>query len=174
METCGFHSPKFHGVYTWSGSGRRLEGGTDLHVTQQAAHKLLPRSPGGLLSPCGRQQAVLPGRRIVWARCLGWGSAEGLHRWSPLCCPINNAEKRPWVPISHPGPQVHTPVSGLRTWGRLKAGGEGVAEDEMVGWHHRPNGLESEQTPGDREGQGSLACCRPWGLRESDKSDRTK
>ena len=32
-------------------------------------------------------------------------------------------------------------------------------EDEMVGWHHRLNGHEFEQTPGDSEGQGSLACC---------------
>ena len=33
----------------------------------------------------------------------------------------------------------------------------------MVGWHHRPNGHEFEQTPGDREGHGSLLCCSPWG-----------
>ena len=40
----------------------------------------------------------------------------------------------------------------------------GTTEDEMVGWHHRLNGLnEFEQTPGDGEGQGSLACCSPWG-----------
>ena len=31
--------------------------------------------------------------------------------------------------------------------------------DYMVGWHHRLNGHESEQTPGDNEGQGGLACC---------------
>ena len=34
-----------------------------------------------------------------------------------------------------------------------------TTEDEMVGWHHRLNGHEFEQTPGDNEGQGSLACC---------------
>ena len=34
----------------------------------------------------------------------------------------------------------------------------------MVGWHHQLNGHESEQTPGDSEGQGSLACCSPWSL----------
>ena len=38
-----------------------------------------------------------------------------------------------------------------------------MTEDEMVGWHHRLNGHESEQTPGDGEGQGSLACCSPGG-----------
>ena len=40
-----------------------------------------------------------------------------------------------------------------------------MAEDEMVGWHHRLNAHESEQTLGDSEGQGSLVCCRPWGCK---------
>ena len=35
----------------------------------------------------------------------------------------------------------------------------------MVGWHHRLDGHEFEQTLGDSEGQGSLACCSPWGSR---------
>ena len=39
----------------------------------------------------------------------------------------------------------------------------GVTEDEIVGWYHRLNGHEFEQTPGDSEGQGSLECCSPWG-----------
>ena len=38
-----------------------------------------------------------------------------------------------------------------------------VMEDELVGWHHRLNWHEFEQTPRDSEGQGSLACCSPWG-----------
>ena len=38
-----------------------------------------------------------------------------------------------------------------------------MAEDEMVGWHHRLSRREFEQTPGDSEGQGSLACCSPRG-----------
>ena len=42
-----------------------------------------------------------------------------------------------------------------------------MTEDEMVGWYHGLNGREYEQTPGDGEGQGSLACCSPWGLKES-------
>ena len=54
---------------------------------------------------------------------------------------------------------------------RLKAG-EGAREDEMVGWHHQLNGHESEQTPGDSEGQGSLACCSPWGCKELDTTER--
>ena len=47
-----------------------------------------------------------------------------------------------------------------------------MTEDEMVGWHHRLNGHESEQTWGDGEGQGSLACCSPWGHNESDTTER--
>ena len=47
-----------------------------------------------------------------------------------------------------------------------------VTEDELVGWHHRVNGQESEQTPGDGEGQGSLACGSPWGCKELDTTER--
>ena len=42
----------------------------------------------------------------------------------------------------------------------------------MVGWHHRLNGHEFEQAPGDGEGQGSLASCSPWGRKESDSTER--
>ena len=52
----------------------------------------------------------------------------------------------------------------------MKARGEGDAEEEIVGWHCRLNGHEFEQAPGDGEGQGSLACCSSWGLKESDMS----
>ena len=42
----------------------------------------------------------------------------------------------------------------------------------MVGWHHQLNGHEFEQTPGDSEGQGSLACCSSWSCKESDTTYR--
>ena len=42
----------------------------------------------------------------------------------------------------------------------------------MVGWLHRLNGCESEQTPGDSNGQRSLACGSPWGHKESDTTER--
>ena len=45
---------------------------------------------------------------------------------------------------------------------------KGITEDDMVRWHHRLSGHEFEQTPGDSEGQGSLACCSPWGCKELD------
>ena len=57
-------------------------------------------------------------------------------------------------------------------WERLKAGGEGATEDEMVGWHHWLNGHEFKQTPGAGEGRGSLVCCSPQGGKESDMTKR--
>ena len=42
----------------------------------------------------------------------------------------------------------------------------------MVGWHHRLSGLEFEQTLGDSERQASLACCSPWGRKESDTTEQ--
>ena len=47
-----------------------------------------------------------------------------------------------------------------------------MTEDEMVGWHHQLNGDEFEQALGDGEGQGSLACCSPWGHKELDKTEQ--
>ena len=42
----------------------------------------------------------------------------------------------------------------------------------MVGWHHRLNGHEFEQSPGAGDGQGSLAWYSPWGRKESDTAER--
>ena len=42
----------------------------------------------------------------------------------------------------------------------------------MAGWHHQLNGGESQQAPGDGEGQGSLVCCSPWGHKESDTTEQ--
>ena len=41
----------------------------------------------------------------------------------------------------------------------------------MGGWHHQLNGHESEKAPGAGDGQGSLACCSPWGRKKSDKTE---
>ena len=41
----------------------------------------------------------------------------------------------------------------------------------MVGWHHQLDGYEFEQTLGVGDGQGSLACCSPWGHKESDMTE---
>jgi len=56
------------------------------------------------------------------------------------------------------------PDSG-KDWGQEE---KGATEDEMVGWHQQLSGHEFEQPPGDSEGQGSLACCSPWGHKELD------
>ena len=47
-----------------------------------------------------------------------------------------------------------------------------MTEDEIVGWHHRLNGHEFEQTPGVVAGQGSLACYSPWGHKELDTTEQ--
>ena len=43
-----------------------------------------------------------------------------------------------------------------------------MKENDMVGWHHRLNGHEFEQTTGVVDEQRSLVCCSPWGLKELD------
>ena len=73
--------------------------------------------------------------------CWSWNSNTLATHWEE---PIH--WKRPWY------------------WERLKAGGEGTTENEMVGWHHRLNGHKFEQAPGDGEGQRSLACLLSMGL----------
>ena len=52
----------------------------------------------------------------------------------------------------------------LWCWEKLRAKGEGVTENEMVGWHHQLNGHEFEQTLGDSEGQGNLECIVKSGI----------
>ena len=42
----------------------------------------------------------------------------------------------------------------------------------ILRWHHQLSGHEFEQSPGDREGQGSLTCYSPWGCRESDTTEQ--
>ena len=48
---------------------------------------------------------------------------------------------------------------------------KGMTEDEMVEWHHQLNGHEFEQVLGVGDGQGSLACCSPWGHKKSDMTE---
>ena len=64
-------------------------------------------------------------------------------------------------PLSHQG----SPFSGYRT--TL----EPLFKQSSILWHHRRNGHEFEQAPGDGEGQGSLVCCSPWGCKESDTTE---
>ena len=56
-----------------------------------------------------------------------------------------------------------------RDWGKEE---KGTTEDEMAGWHHQLDGCVFEWTLGDGDGQGGLACCNSWGLKESDMTER--
>ena len=49
---------------------------------------------------------------------------------------------------------------------------KGTTEDEMVGWHHRIDEHEFQQAPGVGDGQESLACCSPWGRKESNTTEQ--
>ena len=58
-----------------------------------------------------------------------------------------------------------------KDWGQEE---KGMAEDEMVGWHHRLNGHEFGWTPGVGDGQEGLVCCGSWGYKESDTTEWTE
>ena len=73
----------------------------------------------------------------------------------------------PWPPDAKSRLIWKDPDAG-KDWRQEKV----MTEDEMVGWYHWLNGHESEQAPGDGEGQGSLACCSPRGCKEPDTTKR--
>jgi len=73
-----------------------------------------------------------------------------------------------WLPDAKSWLIGKDPDAG-KNWGQEE---KGTIGDEMVGWHHWLNGHEFEQALGVGEGQGSLACCSPWGHRESDTTER--
>ena len=52
--------------------------------------------------------------------------------------------------------------------GKIEGGTRRGQQDEMVAWHHQLDGHEFQQTLGIDDGQGGLACCSPWGHKESD------
>ena len=56
--------------------------------------------------------------------------------------------------------------------GKIEGGRRGRQKMAMVGWHHRFNGHEFEQALGVGDRQGSLACCSPWGRKESDMTEQ--
>ena len=100
---------------------------------------------------------------------------------SPLNCkkiqPVHPKGDQSWVFIGKTDIEAETPMlwpPNAKSWLIWKDPDVGkdweqeekeTTEDEMVGWHHRLNGHESEQISGDSEGQGNLACCSPWGRR---------
>ena len=96
--------------------------------------------------------------------------------------PVNPKENQSWIfigrtdaeaPVLWP-PDVKNQFirKVLDSWKDWRQVEKGMTEDEMVGWHYWFNRHEFEQAPGDGEGQGSLACCRPWGRKESDLTEQ--
>ena len=105
----------------------------------------------------------------------------------PLDCkeiqPVHSEGDQPWDFFGRNDAKAETPVlwpphvkiwltgkesDAGRDWGQEE---KGTPEDEMAGWHHWLDGLESEWTPGVCDGQGSLACCDSWGHKESDTTE---
>ena len=92
--------------------------------------------------------------------------------------PVNPKENQSWIFIARTDPKAEAPIicpPDVKSWliGKDSDAGQDWGQEEkwvmeikMVGWHHRFNGHEYEQTPGDGEGQGSLVCCSPWGREE--------
>ena len=89
---------------------------------------------------------------------------------------VNPKGNQPWIFIGRTDTEAEAPTlwppseksqltgkdsDAGKDWGQEK----GAAENEMVGWCHRLDGHEFEQTLGDSEGQRSLVCCSPWGHR---------
>ena len=107
---------------------------------------------------------------------------------SPLDCkeiqPVHPKGNQSWVFIGKTEAEAKTLILGPpdeKKWliGKNPDAGKdwrqdekGTTEDEMVGWQHQLDGHELEQTPGVDDGQGSLACCSPWGCKESDMTEQ--
>ena len=96
----------------------------------------------------------------------------GLLEWVAFPSPGDSFQPRNWTHVSNIAGRFFTswspreaqmlnPDTG-QDWRQEE---KGKTEDEMVGWHHWLDGHEFEQAPGVGDGQGSLACCSPWGHR---------
>ena len=106
---------------------------------------------------------------------------------SPLDCKeikaVNPKGNQPWILTGRTDAEAEAPILWLpdvKNWLIGKDPGarkcwrqeeKGMTEDEMVGWYHRLNGHEFEQALGAGDGQGSLACCSPWGHKESETTE---
>ena len=97
--------------------------------------------------------------------------------------PVNPKGNQPWIFIERTDAEVEASIlwpsdvksqligkdpDAGKDWGQEE---KGAKEDEMVGWHHWLSGHEFKQTPGDTEGQTSLAFCCPWGRKELDTTE---
>ena len=108
----------------------------------------------------------------------------------PLDCkeiqPVHSKGDQFWVFTGRTDAEAETPIlwppdvkswliwkdpDAGKDWGQEE---KGTTEDEVVGWHQRLNGNGFEWTPGVGDGQGGLACCGSWGLKESDMTEQLK
>ena len=135
----------------------------------------------------------------VWMWELDYKESWALKNWcfwivvlektleSPLDCKdiqlVNPKGNQFWIFIEMTDAEAETPrvwPPDVKNWltGKDPDAGKdwrqekGMTEDEMVGWHHRLNGHEFEQTQGDSEGQGSLVFCSSWRFKTSDTTWR--
>ena len=93
--------------------------------------------------------------------------------------PVNPKGNQPWIFIGRTYAEAETPIlrpddAKNQLIGKDPDVGKDwrweekeITEDEMIGWHHCLDGHESEQAPGVGDGQGSQACCSPWGRKQS-------
>ena len=107
---------------------------------------------------------------------------------SPLDCkeiqPVHPKGDQSWVLIGRSDVEAEMPIlwppdvkswliwkdpDAGKDWGQEE---KGMTEDKMVGWHHRLNGHGFGWTPGVDDGQGGPVCCRSWGLKESNMTER--
>ena len=105
------------------------------------------------LLDCEEIQPVHPKGNLSWIY-TGRTDAEVevLITWLP--------DEKSWLIWKHPDAE--------KDWRQEE---KGITENELVGWHHQLYGNEFEQAPGVGDGQGSLACCSPWGHKELDTSE---
>ena len=106
---------------------------------------------------------------------------------SPLDCkeiqPLHPKGNQSWIFIERTDAEAETPIlrpPDVKNWLIRKdpdarkdwrSAEKGTTGDELVGWHHWCNRHEFEWALGIGDGQGSLACCSPWGRKESDTTD---
>ena len=96
--------------------------------------------------------------------------------------PVSPKGNQSWIFIGRTDAEAETPIvwtpdakswliwkdpDAGTDWGQEK----GMTVDKIVGWHHWLDGPEFEQALGGGDGQGSLVCCRPWGLKESNTTE---
>ena len=98
--------------------------------------------------------------------------------------PVNTKRNQSWLFFGRSDAETEVPIlwppdaKNWLIWKDPDAGKDwrqeekGTTEDEMVGWHHQLDGHEFEQALGVGDGQGSLVCCSPWGLKESDTTEQ--